>query len=192
MSEEMMTTGTPARPALADVARQAALLAGGSLVMVACARITLPFWPVPMTMQVFGALLLAAVAGGRLAAGMILVYLAEGALGLPVFASSAGGGAGLAALLGPTGGYLAGFAIAALIAGEWMRRSGRRGGAAALLPMLLGLGVIYLCGVLWLASFVGWSRVIAVGVAPFVVGDLLKVLLAAVTAAAWLRWKERA
>ncbi|MEW6641771.1 MAG: biotin transporter BioY [Pseudomonadota bacterium] len=192
MSEETMITGHTARPPLARVARLAALLAGGSLVMVACAKTTVPFWPVPMTMQVFGAFLLAALAGGRLAAGMILVYLIEGALGLPVFAGTAGGGAGLAALFGPTGGYLAGFAIAALVAGEWMRRTQARGGGAALAPMLAGLGVIYLCGALWLVPFVGWHKVLAVGVTPFLVGDLLKVLLAAVTAAVLLRWKEAA
>jgi len=192
MSEETMMTGASVRPPLASAARLAMLLAGGSLVMVISAKITVPFWPVPMTMQVYGAFLLAALAGGRLAAAMILVYLAEGALGLPVFASTASGGAGIAALFGPTGGYLAGFAIAALIAGEWMQRSGRRGGGAALPPMLFGLGVIYLCGGLWLAPFVGWSKVLAVGVTPFFVGDLCKVLLAAVTAAILLRWKERA
>lgn len=192
MSEETIVPGHPARPPLANAARLMALLAGGSLVMVATAKTTVPFWPVPMTMQVFGALLLAALAGGRLAAGMILVYLAEGALGLPVFASAANGGAGLAALFGPTGGYLAGFVIAALVAGEWMRRIGARGGAAALLPMVAGLGLIYMCGGLWLASFVGWHQVLAVGVMPFLPGDLLKVLLAAVTAAGVLRWKEAA
>ena len=163
--------------------RTPALILGGSLLMAVCARTQIPFWPVPMTMQVFGVFLLAALAGGRQASAMIVLYLAEGALGLPVFANATGP----AALLGPTGGYLIGFAVAALLAGEWMTRAGWRGTMASGFPMLAGLLVIYLCGAAWLARFVGWPNVLATGVLPFVIGDLLKITLAATVATALLR-----
>lgn len=173
---------------LSDVARQVARPAAwrvpvtillGSLLMILSAKLKIPFWPVPMTMQVFAVCLLAGLAGGRMAAAMMLTYLAYGVAGLPVFANATQGGAGLISLLGPTGGYLAGFVVAAFIVGEWIQRRRPQGLVGLTLPMLAGLGIIYLLGCLWLASFVGWESVIAVGVLPFLLGDILKVLLAA-------------
>ncbi|WP_311031100.1 biotin transporter BioY [Mesorhizobium koreense] len=155
------------------------LVVAGSLVMVVCAKTTVPFWPVPMTMQVFGTFLLAGIAGGRLAAAMIALYLVEGAAGLPVFANAADGGAGFLSLIGPTGGYLVAFAIAAFISGEWIRRAGLGGRVASVLPMLAGLALIYILGCLWLSQFVGWANAWMLGVLPFLPGDLLKVFLAA-------------
>ena len=154
-------------------------LFAGSLVMVLCAKATIPFWPVPMTMHVFGALFLAGLFGGRVAGLMVLTYLAEGAAGLPIFSHSATAGAGLAYLAGPTGGYLLGFAVAAFVAGTWIERRGTAGSWWMLAPMLAGLTVIYLLGGLWLAQFVGFSKVVPVGILPFLLGDLLKVALAA-------------
>lgn len=151
----------------------------GSLLMVISAKLNIPFWPVPMTMQVFAVCLLAGLAGGRMAGAMVLTYLAQGVAGLPVFANATQGGAGLASLLGPTGGYLAGFVVAAVVAGEWIQRLRPKSLIGLAVPMLAGLGIIYLLGCLWLASFVGWQSVLAVGVLPFLLGDILKVLLAA-------------
>lgn len=159
--------------------RMPVLVVAGSLVMVVCAKTTVPFWPVPMTMQVFGTFLLAGLFGGRLAASMVALYLLEGAAGLPVFAGAAHGGAGFLSLVGPTGGYLAGFAVAAFVSGEWIRRAGLGGGVASVLPMLAGLALIYGIGCLWLSQFVGWANAWSVGVLPFLLGDLLKVALAA-------------
>ncbi|WP_034851395.1 biotin transporter BioY [Inquilinus limosus] len=174
-------------PALAGWRIPAAII-GGSLLMALSAQITIPFWPVPMTMQVCATFLLAGLAGGRLAAAMVVAYLAEAAVGLPVLA---GGSAGLAPLVGPTGGYLLGFAVAAFLAGEWIRR--RPGGLiGTAVPMLAGLGVIYLLGCLWLAQFTGWQAVIAAGVAPFLAGDVLKVLLAAAVTIALRRLRRAA
>jgi biotin transport system substrate-specific component len=149
--------------------------------MVLCAKATIPFWPVPMTMQVFGALVLAGLFGGRVAALMVLTYLAEGAAGLPVFSHSSTAGTGLGYLAGPTGGYLAGFAIAAFVTGSWIERRGLAHSWSMLVPMMAGLAVIYLVGCLWLSLFVPASKLVAVGVAPFILGDLLKVALAAAT-----------
>lgn len=161
-------------PVLAGWRIPAAVI-GGSLLMALSGQIQIPFWPVPMTMQVCATFLLAGLAGGRLAAAMVAAFLAEAAIGLPVLA---GGSGGVAPLVGPTGGYLLGFVVAAFLAGEWIRR--RPGGlVATAVPMLAGLGVIYLLGCLWLAQFTGWAAVIPAGVAPFLIGDVLKVLLAA-------------
>ncbi|WP_179222009.1 biotin transporter BioY [Inquilinus limosus] len=174
-------------PVLAGWRIPAAII-GGSLLMALSAQITIPFWPVPMTMQVCATFLLAGLAGGRLAAAMVVAYLVEATIGLPVLA---GGSGGIAPLVGPTGGYLAGFAVAAFLAGEWIRR--RPGGlVGTVVPMLAGLGVIYALGCLWLAQFTGWSAVIAAGVAPFLLGDALKVLLAAAVTVALRRLRRAA
>jgi biotin transport system substrate-specific component len=169
-----------------------ALVVAGSLVMVVCAKTTVPFWPVPMTMQVFGTFLLAGLAGGRLAASMIALYLLEGALGLPVFASAAHGGGGFLSLVGPTGGYLIGFAVAAFVSGEWIRRAGLAGRVASVLPMLAGLVLIYGLGWMWLSQFVGGANAWTAGVLPFLPGDLLKVCLAAAAVMALSRKAKRA
>jgi biotin transport system substrate-specific component len=174
-------------PALAGWRIPAAII-GGSLLMALSGQIQIPFWPVPMTMQVCATFVLAGLAGGRLAAAMVAAFLAEAAIGLPVLA---GGSGGIAPLVGPTGGYLLGFAVAAFLAGEWIRR--RPGGLiATALPMLAGLAVIYALGCLGLAQFTGWSAVIAAGVAPFLLGDALKVLLAAAVTVALRRVRRAA
>lgn len=165
-----------------------AAVIGGSLLMALSGQIQIPFWPVPMTMQVCATFLLAGLAGGRLAAAMVATFLAEAAIGLPVLA---GGSGGIAPLVGPTGGYLLGFAVAAFLAGEWIRH--RPGGlAGTVVPMLAGLAVIYVLGALWLAQFTGWAAVIPAGVAPFLLGDALKVLLAAAVTVALRRLRRAA
>jgi biotin transport system substrate-specific component len=168
--------------------RMPALVVGGSLLMALSGQVQIPFWPVPMTMQVCASLLLAGLFGGRLAAAMVVTFLAEAAVGLPVLA---GGSGGLAPLAGPTGGYLLGFAVAAFLAGEWIRRR-PAGLVGTIVPMLAGLAVIYGLGCLWLAQFTGWSAVIPVGVTPFLIGDALKVLLAAAVTVALRRVRRAA
>lgn len=168
-----------------------ALLFGGSLVMALSAKLAVPFWPVPMTMQVFATFLLVGLFGGRIAAMMVGVYLAERALGAPVFASSSAGSAGLGYLLGPTGGYLLGFAVAAYLVGIWIDRAGLRGSWRMIGPMLAGLGLIYISGCAWLVQFVGFSKLLAVGVLPFLLGDLVKVALAVTASLALLRIYRR-
>jgi len=158
--------------------RDAALVLGGSLLVALGAqiRISLPFTPVPITGQTFGVLLVGALLGARRGALSLLAYLIEGGAGLPVFA---GGAAGAHHLLGPTGGYLVGFVAAALATG-WLaeRRWDRRVWTAAL-AMAVGNMVIYGFGLLWLARFVGPERVLVAGMLPFLPGDALKLLLAA-------------
>jgi biotin transport system substrate-specific component len=139
------------------------------------AKITVPFWPVPMTMQVAAILLVAGMGGLRLGAVSVGAYLAAGAAGLPVFSGTPEKGIGLAYMFGPTGGYLVGFLCAAILVGWATDRFGRRLGC---LSMPLGLAVIYAFGVAWLAQFVPSGKVLALGVTPFLIGDACKVALA--------------
>lgn len=154
----------------------AALVIGGSLLIGLCARIAipLPFSPVPITGQTLAVLLVGTLLGSRRGSLCLLTYLAEGAAGLPVFA---GGQAGLAHLMGPTGGYLVGFVAAAYVTGLLAERGYDRRMGTALLAMLLGNVVIYAFGLLWLACFVGGEGALAAGLLPFIPGDLLKVIL---------------
>lgn len=108
----------------------------------------------------------------------MLAYLAQGAMGLAVFAS---GTAGFASLAGPKGGHLIGFIIAAFVVGWLGERSGDRRFTTTAISMLIGDAVIYALGLLWLAAFVRWEAVLKVGLFPFIPGDLVKVILAAVT-----------
>jgi len=153
-------------------------LAGlGSLLIAVLAqvRIPLPFTPVPVTGQTLGVLLIAAAFGSRLGAATVALYIAEGALGLPFFA---GGGSGAAYLLGPTGGYLAGFVVAAYVVGSLAEKGLDRRWYTALPAFLVGQGIIYLLGVSWLALYVGLERSLAAGLVPFVLGDAVKALVA--------------
>lgn len=161
------------------------LVTGGSLLVALFAqvRIPLPFTPVPLTGQTFAVLLVGALLGARRGAWSLALYLLQGALGAPVFA---GGKAGLVHLFGPTGGYLLGFLVAAWLVGWLAERGGERRLPVSLLTFLLGEGVIYLFGLPWLALFVGWERVLVTGLFPFLPGDLIKAIAAALALpAAW-------
>ncbi|MCX2728035.1 biotin transporter BioY [Thermomicrobium sp. 4228-Ro] len=155
----------------------AALVVAGSVLTALAAHVSipLPFTPVPITGQTFAVLLVGAALGSRRGAASMALYLAEGLAGLPVFA---GGKAGLAVLLGPTGGYLIGFIAAAFVTGWLAERGWDRRPLTTALAMVLGNLVIYLFGVSWLAVFVGISKAPLLGMIPFLPGDLLKILLA--------------
>lgn len=157
---------------------KAVLVVLGSLLTAAAAQLTipLPFSPVPITGQTFAVLLVGALLGSRAGAAAMLTYLAEGAAGLPVFA---GGKGGLAVLVGPTGGYLFGFVAAAFAVGWLCERGWDRRVWTAALAMFIGNVVIYLFGLPWLAKFVGVENVLAMGLLPFIPGDLFKLVLAA-------------
>ena len=158
--------------------RDAFLVLAFSLVTALSAQIAvpLPFSPVPLTGQTFGVLLSGALLGPRLGACALLLYLAEGSLGLPFFA---GGAFGPARLLGPTGGYLLAYPLAAAFVGWLATRGWDRRPLLMLAAMLLGSLIIFALGAAWLARYVGASHALALGVWPFVPGDVLKALLAA-------------
>ncbi len=155
--------------------RAAVLAVVGSLLIAASAKVQVPLWPVPITMQTFAVLVISMAYGRRLGAATLLLYLAEGAVGLPVFAR----GGGLAYFAGPTAGYLIGYPLAAALVG-WLGERGWDGTvprtAAA---MLLGNALIYVPGLLWLATFTGVAGAFEVGLLPFLLGDALKLALAA-------------
>lgn len=159
--------------------RDALLVVGGSLLTALCARIVipLPFTPVPITAQTFAVLLIGAALGARRGAAAIGLYVLEGLLGLPVFA---GGAAGLARLLGPTGGYLVGFIAAAYLTGTLAERGWDRTVRFAVGAMAAGNLVVYLFGIPWLAVFLGWPDAVSKGFLPFIPGDVAKLAAAAI------------
>jgi biotin transport system substrate-specific component len=143
----------------------------------------LPFTPVPFTFQPMVVLLGGAALGARLGMTSQILYLALGIAGLPVFAASATLPPGAARLLGPTGGYLMSYPFAAFVAGYLAERGFDRRYITAVIAMAAGLAVVFVCGVVWLAFVVHPSRglggALAAGFFPFVVPDLLKLLVAA-------------
>jgi len=157
----------------------AVLIVGGSLFIGLCAQVAVvvPFSPVPVTGQTFAVLMAGALLGRRRGALCVVAYIIEGAAGLPVFAM---GRAGAGVLLGPTGGYLAGFVAGAYIVGLLAERGWDRQIGTTVLAMVLGNLALYAFGLLWLSCLIGVSRVLAVGLYPFIVGDGLKVILAAI------------
>jgi biotin transport system substrate-specific component len=161
------------------VGREVALILGGSLLIALSAQLqfVLPFSPVPMTGQTFAVLLLGALYGSKRGPATVVTYLALGAMGLPVFA---GGTFGLARFVGPTAGYLVGFLAAAFVVGFLSERGWDRKPWATAVSMLIGNGMIYVAGVLWLSRFVGWQAVLSIGVLPFLAGDALKIALATI------------
>ncbi len=179
--------------------RSAILAIAGSILLALCAKIQVPMIPVPMTMQTFGVLAIGAAYGWPLGAVTVLLYLAEGFVGLPVFAcaNAAAVCSGPAYFAGTTGGYLIGFVVAAGLVGwlcqrhQWDRVPVKAAGA-----MILGNLVIYAFGLIWLHTLLGSIRGVAgwtllrtwnAGAANFLVGDLVKILLAA--ALLPLAWK---
>jgi biotin transport system substrate-specific component len=158
----------------------AALILGGSLFVGLSAQmaILLPFSPVPITGQTFAVLLLGAMLGARRGCLCMLAYIAEGAAGLPVFSL---GQAGPAVLLGPRGGYIAGFVAAACVTGFLAEKGWDRRIISTILAMICGNIAIYAFGLLWLSFLMGFNpSTLAVGLYPFLLGDSLKILLAAV------------
>lgn len=189
-----LTVADLVRPSDKGLARlyDAALIACGSIAIALCTQVAVGA-PVPVTGQTFAVLMLAALLGRRRGVLCVLAYLGQGLAGLPVFAY---GKAGLAAFSGPTGGYLAGFVLAAYVVGSLAERGWDRRVPTTVLAMVLGNLAIYACGLAWLLCldhllgrpFEG--NLLAVGVLPFLPGDLVKIALAAVLLpSAWKRMR---
>jgi len=160
--------------------KQAALVVLGIVALAILAKVKIPMWPVPVTMGTFGVLAIGAAYGQRLGLITILGYLAIGALGFDVFASSSAETSGLAYMMGGTGGYLVGYALAALAMGVFARRGWDRSVLWMAVAMLIGNAIIYVPGLLWLGQLYGWDKpILQWGLTPFLVGDALKLWLAA-------------
>ena len=178
------------------------LVLAGTAILAISAKIKVPFWPVPMTLQTLAVLLIGAAYGSRLAVATVLAYIAEGMLGLPVFTNTPPAIAGPLYMLGPTAGFIMSWVLVAAIVGlatdrGWDRSPLRLGAA-----MLFAVAVQFVMGFAWLAWFahlpngaagIGMATAFAGGVAPFLLGDALKVVLAALLIpASWTLVKPRA
>lgn len=182
-----------AAPEAAWLRNAGIVLAGGAFV-AACAHISIPlyFTPVPLTLQPFAVLVLGLLLAPRLAAATLAGYLAEGAIGLPVFTPGTVAISGIAHLFGPTGGYLLSYPAAALLI-SFLFRGGSRGFARALASAATGNLVILSAGALWLATLthVSGQGILRAAIVPFLPGDALKVIAAAGLAAGWQRLRSR-
>jgi biotin transport system substrate-specific component len=165
------------------------LVCGFSVLIAFSAQlaIILPFTPVPITLQTMLILATGALLGSRRGPAAVLLYLAEGAVGLPVFSA---GRAGIAYIAGPVGGYLVGFVAAAFIAGLLSERGWDRKGLTAFAGLLIADAAIYVPGVLWLGAYTGFSGVLVLGALPFIAVDVVKA--AACAALLPLGWRALA
>lgn len=170
-------------------ARYILLALAGTLLLTLSAKLKVPFYPVPMTMQTAVVLLIGIALGARLGLATILLYLAEGAFGLPVFAGTPERGIGLAYMAGPTGGFLVGFAVAAWLAGTIVERRDDLAGLS--LAAVLGTLAIFACGLTWLGGLIGAEKAIEFGLMPFVLGAIVKAALVVALGYAGVRAMRR-
>ena len=147
----------------------------GSLALTISAKIKIPFYPVPMTMQTFVVMLLGLAFGYKIGLATVSLYLLEGIVGLPVFSNSPEKGVGLVYFTGPTMGYLIGFLSATLIAGTISSNDNL---LKIIFKLLLSVSTIYILGVLWLGTLIGWDKpILEFGVYPFLLAEIFKLAL---------------
>ena len=147
----------------------------GSVILAISAKIKIPFYPVPMTMQTFVVLLLGVCVGYKLAIATVGLYLIEGIVGLPVFSNSPERGSGLVYFTGPTMGYLIGF-ISASFLSSFVKISDNY--FIIFIKLILSVSTIYIFGVFWLGMLLGWEKpIIQLGVIPFLYAEFFKILL---------------
>ena len=164
----------------AKLVKQIALVLVGVMLLILSAKIKIPMIPVPMTMGTFAVLSIGAAYGPRLGLMTIIGYMIVGALGFDVFASSSSEVFGVAYMKGGTGGYLVGYVLAILVLGWTARQGWDRSILKMAAAMVLGNVIIYVPGLLWLATLYGWDQpILTWGLTPFLVGDLVKLGLAA-------------
>ena len=146
----------------------------GTLLLAVSSKIQVPFWPVPMTMQTFIVMIIGMLYGWKLASLTLIAYLVEGSIGLPVFAK----GGGLLYLAGPTAGYLYGMVIAAGVIGFLGERGYAKSYIKSLLPLILGTIIIFIFGVGYLGTIIGFDKALALGLYPFILSEFFKIALA--------------
>ena len=147
----------------------------GSLLLTISAKIRIPFYPVPMTMQTFVVVLLGITFGWKIGLATISLYLFEGIIGFPVFAGTPEKGVGLAYFMGPTMGYLIGFLFATFIAGYLNLNKNM---FIVFLKLILSVSTIYIFGILWLGNLIGWDKpILELGLIPFLLAELFKISL---------------
>tara|TARA_B100000700_G_scaffold36295_1_gene35515 strand:+ start:66 stop:614 length:549 start_codon:yes stop_codon:yes gene_type:complete len=152
----------------------------GSVLLTISSKIKIPFYPVPMTMQTFVVLFLGMSFGYKIGLATVSLYLLEGIIGLPVFSNSPEKGVGLIYFTGPTMGYLIGFLIATFLAG-YFKFEGNL--LSNFIKLLISVSTIYILGVFWLGSLIGWDKpIIQLGVTPFLLAELFKIIILALLA----------
>ena len=147
----------------------------GSILLTISSKIKIPFYPVPMTMQTFVVLFLGMSFGYKIGLATVSLYLIEGIIGLPVFSNSPEKGIGLVYFTGPTMGYLIGFLIATCLAGYFKFNGNLFNN---FIKLLISVSTIYILGVFWLGSLIGWDKpIIQLGVTPFLLAELFKIVI---------------
>ena len=197
-----MASGITGRPLIsaalpdsrtARLITQIALAFAGTLLLTLSAKTKVVLGPVDMSLQTLALFLIAATFGMRLGVATVLLYLAEGAMGLPVFQGTPEKGLGLAYMMGTTGGYLLGFVVVAAIVGWAADRGWDRSVVKFLAALLVAESVMMLLGFGWLATIIGAEKSWQFGVLPFIVPDLVKVgIAAAFMPAIWSFWRKSA
>jgi biotin transport system substrate-specific component len=157
------------------IIKLALITIAGSILITISAKIKIPFYPVPMTMQTFVILLIGITMGYKIGLATVILYLFEGILGLPVFASSPEKGIGLVYFMGPTMGYLVGFLVAVYFSGLFKYDKGILN---TLFKLIFSVSLIYILGIIWLGSLIGWDKpLFNMGVQPFLLAEVFKILL---------------
>ena len=160
----------------------------GSIALTISAKLKIPFYPVPMTMQTFVVLLLGISFGYKISLATVSLYLLEGIIGMPVFSNSPEKGIGLIYFTGPTMGYLIGFLFATFFAGYMNFKTNI---FLIFFKLILSVSIIYILGVLWLGNLIGWDKpIVQLGVTPFLLAELFKILLLTVLAKQLIKFKN--
>tara|TARA_Y100001970_G_scaffold94771_1_gene119425 strand:- start:2231 stop:2782 length:552 start_codon:yes stop_codon:yes gene_type:complete len=157
------------------IIKKISIIVIGTIILTLSAKIKIPFYPVPMTMQTFVVLFLGVSLGYKIALATVGLYLIEGILGLPVFSNSPEKGVGLVYFTGPTMGYLIGFLFAAFLSGYF---NFKKNIFLIFLKLILSVSIIYLLGIIWLGTIIGWDKpIFELGAKPFLLAELFKILI---------------
>ena len=160
----------------------------GTIALTISAKLKIPFYPVPMTMQTFVVLFLGLAFGYKIGLATVCVYLLEGIIGIPVFSNSPEKGVGLVYFTGPTMGYLIGFLSAVFLAGYLNLKNNI---FIIFSKLILSVSTIYLFGVLWLGTLIGWNKpILQLGVTPFLVAELFKICLLTLLAKKVIKFRK--
>ena len=160
----------------------------GSILLAISAKVKIPFYPVPMTMQTFVVLFLGLSFGYKIGLATVSLYLIEGIIGLPVFSNSPERGIGLAYFTGPTMGYLVGFLFACLLA-SFIKINDNY--LMIFLKLILSVSTIYIFGILWLGVIIGWDKpLLELGVAPFLIAEIFKITLLTLLAKRIIKFRK--
>ena len=164
------------------------IVLASSILLTISAKIKIPFYPVPMTMQTFVVLLVGVTFGWKIGVATISLYLFEGVIGLPVFAGTPEKGVGLVYFTGPTMGYLIGFLFATFIAGYLNFKTNI---FFIFTKLILSVSIIYIIGILWLGNLIGWDKpLLQLGVTPFLLAELFKISLLTILAKKLIKFKK--